>query len=74
MQRRLKMAMKRTKNRSKGGVVRRMGGGGAKMTKYKAKKGRRLANSKNTKYKAKMGRRLANSKKTKYRSRGGRAK
>ena len=54
MQRRLKMKMKRTKGRSKGGVVRRMGGGGAKMTKYKAKKGRRLANSKNTKYKAQI--------------------
>ena len=55
MQRRLKMKMKRTKGRSKGGVVRRMGGGGAKMTKYKAKMGRRLANSKKTKYRSRRG-------------------
>ena len=49
------MAMKRTKNRSKGGTVRRMGGG--KMTKYKSKGGtvRRMGGGKMTKYKSKGG-------------------
>ena len=68
MQRRLKMAMKRTKYKSKGGTVRRMRGGGMKMTKTRtAKKGGIVSR--------KRGRMVGNgSKMTKYSSRGGRAR
>ena len=68
MQRRLKMAMKRTKYKSKGGTVRRMRGGGMKMTKTRtAKKGGIVSR--------KRGRMVGNgSKMPKYRSRGGRAR
>ena len=60
MQRRMTQMMKKTKNKSKGGTVRRMGGGMAKKTKYKSKGG--------------IVRRRGGGKATKYRSRGGRVK
>ena len=39
MQRRMTQMMKKTKYKSKGGTVRRMGGGMAKKTKYRSKGG-----------------------------------
>jgi hypothetical protein len=50
--------MKRTKYRSKGGTVRRMGGGMAKNTKYKSKGGvvRRRGGGKTTKNRSRGGR------------------
>ena len=60
MQRRMIQMMKKTKYRSKGGSVRRMGGGMAKNTKYKSKGG--------------VVRRRGGGKAPKYRSRGGRVR
>ena len=60
MQRRMTQMMKKTKYKSKGGTVRRMGGGMAKKTKYKSKGG--------------IVRRRGGGKATKQRSRGGRVK